>query len=317
MSDNAKMPTVGVPSGYTAQNYINSLFNPSFYHVGNTYLQQYFKRYLFNKLVSVFDFKIPKNWDIDYLRNVLFSAGFIGVFDSKEYGVIPQFGNISGYDLYYRPKRFTCSNPNLKNIYYNLEIGKECVIVKLTDDYMGLMDLVNYYADQLALCAETWGVNLFTARVGYVGITGSKAGAETLKKAYDEMSGGNPFIVLDKEVMRDDGSKPWEWFAQNLKQNYLGSDILADMRKIEVMFDSDIGLKNANEDKKERMIVDEVNANNESTLARSDVWLDNLKEGFKEVKELFNIDVTVERRYNETESATVNHDDLPSLPVGI
>lgn len=317
MSEKVKMPTVGVPIGYSAQNYINSMYNPSYYHVGNTYLQQFFRRYLFNKLESVFKFEVPDNWDLDYLLNVLFGVGFVGVFDSKEFGVIPQWGNIAGYDLYYRPKKFTCSNPNLKNIYYDLEIGKDCAIVKLTNDYCGLLDLVNYYADQLALCAETWGINLFTARVGYVGITSSKAGAETLKKAYDEMAGGNPFIVLDKEVMKDDGAIPWEWFAQNLKQNYLGTEILADMRKIEVMFDSDIGLKNANLDKKERMIVDEVNANNESTLARSDVWLQNLKDGFKEVKELFNVDVTVERRYNEKESITVNNDNLSPLPASV
>lgn len=312
MSKKAALPVIEVPVSYQLQNLINSAYNPSYYHVRNTYLQQYFRRYLFNKAVSIFDFEIPETWDRDYLLTALFAFGFIGVFDTDEYGVIPQAGTISGYDLYYRPKNFICVNPHLAKQYYNLTIGENCVLVKLTDDYFGILDLINYYADQMAISAETWGVNLFTARVGYVAMAGNKAGAESLKKAYDEMAGGNPFVVIDKELLREDGSKPWEWFSQNLKQNYIGSDILADMRRIETMFDADIGLKNSNLDKKERLITAEVEANDDSTLARSDVWLQNLKDGFSEVKQMFGIDVTVKRRYADEEKSSIIGDDAIS-----
>lgn len=306
------MPGIEIPSNYQLQNLINSAYNPSFYHVKNTYLQAYFRRYLFNKAVSIFDFEIPENWDRDYLLFSLFALGYVGVFRTAEYGVIPQAGTFSGFDLYYRPKKFLCVNPYLKKQYYDLEIGTDCVLVKLTNDYLGILDLINFYADQMALCAETWGVNLFTARVGYVAIASNKTAAESLKKAYDEMSGGDPFVVIDKELMREDGRKPWEWFAQDLRANYIGSDILADMRKIETMFDADIGLKNSNTDKKERLITAEVEANDDSTMARSDVWLDNLRDGFAEVDKLFGVQITVDRRYkdDETQSAIINNDPV-------
>ena len=308
----AQLPHIEVPANYQLQNLINSAYNPSYFHVQNTYLQAYFRRYLFNKAVSIFEFEIPETWDRDYLQFCLFALGYVGVFKTEEFGVVPQAGTISGFDLYYRPKNFLCINPYLRQHYYDLTIGKDCVLVKHTSDYFGLLDLINYYADQMALSAETWGINLFTARVAYVAIASNKAAAEALKKSYDEMSGGNPFVVIDKELMREDGSRPWEWFAQDLRSNYLGSDILADMRKIETMFDADIGLKNSNTDKKERLITAEVEANNDSTLAKSDVWLDNLKDGFKEVKDMFGMDIKVRRRYNEEKSAAVDNDALPS-----
>lgn len=312
MSNNkAALPDMDIPVSYPLQNLINSGVNPSYYHVQNTYLQQYFRRYLFNKAVSIFKFDIPENWDRDYLAYCLFALGYVGVFNTAEYGVIPQAGSFYGYDLYYRPKNFICVNPYLKEHYYDLEIGRNCVLVKLTSDYLGILDLINYYADQLALSAETWGINLFTARVAYMAIASNKAAAESLKKAYDEMSGGNPFVVIDKDLMREDGSRPWEWFAQDLRSNFIGPDILADMRKIETMFDADIGLKNSNTDKKERLITAEVEANDDSTLSKSDVWLDNLRDGFSEVEQLFDVKITVKRRYNhETESAAVNPDTV-------
>ena len=317
MSDRARLPQIEVPANYQLQNLINSAYNPSYFHVENTYLTEYFRRYLFNKAVSIFDFDIPETWDRDYLQFCLFALGYVGVFKTGEYGVIPQAGNISGFDLYYRPKKFMCVNPYLRQHYYDLEIGKDCVLVKLTSDYIGILDMINYYADQLALSAETWGINLFTARVGYMAIASNKAAAESLKKAYDEMSGGNPFVVLDKDLMREDGGRPWEWFAQDLGSNFIGPEILADMRKIETMFDADIGLKNSNTDKKERLITAEVEANDDSTLSKSDVWLDNIKDGLKEIKNMFGVDIKVRRRYNEEKSSALNSDTVSSRPERI
>ena len=308
----ATFPKITVPEFYQSANLVSSAYNPSYYHVENTYLQRYFRRYLLEKAMSVFKFELPDNWDTNYTMLTLFLNGFMGVFYAKEYGVIPQFGTIHGYDLYYRPTKFLCVNPYLKEQYNELEIGKDCVLVKMTPEYIGVLDLINYYADQMALLAETHGVNLFTARVGYVAVAGNKAAAESLKAAYDEMAGGNPFVVVDKELLSEDGTVPWEWFSQNLKQNYLSSDILLDMCKVETMFDADIGLPNANTEKRERLITDEVNANNESTRSKSELWLENIQAGFKEVEKMFGVKATVKRRfdYDEKESASVNNDTV-------
>ena len=50
-------------------------------------------------------------------------------------------------------------------------------------------------------------------------------------------------------------------FQQNVGQNYIVSDILSDMRKIDAMLDAEVGIPNANTDKKERVQSAEVNAN--------------------------------------------------------
>ena len=57
-----------------------------------------------------------------------------------------------------------------------------------------------------------------------------------------------------------------------------------------------LGLNNANTDKKERMITDEVNANNELIEMFLWVMLNTRQEACREIKEKFGIDVQVKVR---------------------
>lgn len=303
-----------IPIDYVTDNLLLSAYNPSYYHVHNTYIQQFFRRYLLENVLSVYKVSAPPNWDVNYFLRVLFVTGFCGIIDTPQYGIVPQWGTISGRDLYYRPTTFRCVNPYIERLQPEYSIGGDCALIRLTGRYCGIMDLINFYADQMALIAENVGINMFTVRSGYVAITGSKAGAEALKKAYDYASEGNPFVVLDKELLREDGKIPWEYFAKDLKNNYLVTDLLADLQKIRNMFYTDIGITNANTDKRERLISDEVNANNASTYAKCDLWLDNIRTGLEEAKRLFPaLDVTIERRYpDETKRAAVGASSVPS-----
>ena len=81
----------------------------------------------------------------------------------------------------------------------------------------------------------------------------------------------------------------WLMFSQNVKNTYVVSDILSDMRKIEAMFDSEVGIPNANTDKKERLVTNEVDANNVSTYSLLSMWLENLQESCERVHRMFGL----------------------------
>ena len=58
---------MGAPYDYTTINLATSAKTPNTVHCKNSYIVSYFTRYLFNKLISVFEFKnLPKTWDKDY-----------------------------------------------------------------------------------------------------------------------------------------------------------------------------------------------------------------------------------------------------------
>lgn len=288
----------GIPETYDYINMFNSSYSPSTIHVKNTALQRFFRRYLFQKAISVFKWKLPETWNRDYFLYVLYAWGFIGVVETDKYGVICQAGAPYGYDIYYQPTNLIITNPLLKG---SLEprIGIDCTVFKLQPDWGGITDLVNYYADMMALCAETAGVNLLNSHLSFVFPAKDKAQAEAYKKLYDRVAGGEPGIVVDKHLYLDDGTQSWEPFQQNIGQNYIVDKVLADMRKIEAMFDTDIGIPNANTDKRERLITDEVNANNAETITKCELWLEELKKSAEKTNTMFGTNISVDYRYSQ------------------
>ena len=68
------------------------------------------------------------------------------------------------------------------------------------------------------------------------------------------------------------------------------------MRKIEQMFNTDVGIPNANTDKKERLLVDEVNSNNDFILVNIDHMYEERKIAVEEINKKFGLNITVEKR---------------------
>ena len=299
------------PFDYQTLNYYNAQRSPSTVHVKNTRLRKFFRKYLFQKAISVFKWNLPEEWDKDYFLYTLYGLGYIAIVNTDEYGIICQGGALGGYNLYYRPSYIVITNPLLRqsltcSIDRSTEgpadraltsiTGKDCVLIKLQPDYSSIMDIVGYYADQMALASESMGINLLNIKSGTVFGAESKAKAESFKKMYDMLSDGDPAVVIDKQLLDDQGKPVWFPFTQNIKESYVVSDLLSDMRKIESMFDTDVGIPNANTDKRERLITDEVNANNVETATRCELWLEEIRKGLTKANEKYKLNLTVDWR---------------------
>lgn len=235
-----------------------------------------FRKYLLQKAISVFKWNVPETWSKDYFLYSLYCNGFVAIVNTNKYGVIPQHCSLSGYDIFYRPNKAVIANPLLGG-FKELKIGQQCTLFKLNPDYSSILDLVYNYADIMALCAQTAGVNLLNSNLSYVFAAKNKAAAETFKKMVEGVIERKPAIAVGKELWDESGTPLWSTFSQNLKQNYIAGDLLSDLRKWEQLFDTEIGIPNANTDKKERLITDEVNANNVETATKCEMWLENLK----------------------------------------
>ena len=267
-------------------------------HSSDTWLQWYFRRYLLQKAIAVFKWDLPKLWAKNYFLYVLYCWGYIAVVNTDKFGVICQACSLSGYDLYYQPNKATIANPLLRGI-LNPVIDKQCTLIRLQPDYGGIMDKINFYADMLALSAETAGTNLFNSKLSYVFAANSKSAAESSKKMYDKVASGEPVVVIDKDLFNEDGSPNWLMFNQDLKGSYIAGDIMEDMRKWELKFCSDLGIPNSNTDKKERLIVPEVESNNVEVKLWADLALESLKESCKKTEDMFGIKISVDWRYKE------------------
>ena len=286
-----------IPSNYEFENLYNSMRSPSTVHCRNTALVEYYTKYLLEKAISVFKFEgLPEKWAVNYFQYVLFGYGYIAVINTDKYGVIPQQSGLTGYNVFYQPTIVTIANPLLDGL-KTLEIGTQCEIIKLQPNYSGVMDIVTTYADLMALCLETAGINLLNSKMSYIFFSQNKASAETFKKMYDKVASGEPMAVIDKSLLDDEGNPAWTMFTQNVGQNYITDKILNDLKTIEDQFNTEIGIPNANTQKRERMIVDEVNANNIDTNAKISLWLETMKRDIEKVNNMFGLNISVSHRF--------------------
>lgn len=293
---------MNLPFYYDYKNARNSTVNPSTVHIRDTGLQRYFARYLLQKTISVFKWDMPKTWSKNYLLYTLYCWGYVAVINTDKFGVIPQQCTLGGFDVFYQPKFATVANPLLRGI-LNPIIGKQCELLRLQPDYGGVMDIVNFYADMLALSAETASTNLLNSKLAYVFASDGKAGAESFKKLYDQIASGEPAAYIDKNLYRDDGTPTWNFFNQNLKETYIAGDILNDMRLWEMKFDNEIGIPTTNTTKKERLITDEANSAIEESRTKAQLWLDELQESCRKINNMFGISLWVDWREDNASDA--------------
>lgn len=290
-----------IPASYDYINAYNHQYAPSTIHVKETGLSWYFKRYLIQKIISVFKFEgIPETWAKDYFLYTLFVFGYCAVINTNKYGVIPQHCTLSGYNIFYRPNRAIITNPLFSRT-IEAQIGKDCELIRMAPDWCGVWDIVEYYADLMALTSETVAVNLINSKFSYVFAAEDKASAESLKKLYDQIASGEPAAFADKKLFTDDGDPSWYLFVQNLKQNYIAGDLLEDLAKIDSRFNTEIGIPNVNIAKASGVGEAEVMANNIDTHSKAALWLETIKDSLEKVNEMFGLNITVSMRFTGEE----------------
>lgn len=297
-----------VPFYYDYINTYDSTQQPANMHILNTQTGRFYQRYLLKKALAVFKWTLPAWWDENYFLYVLYCRGYAAIFNSEEFGVIPQECGLKGYNVFYRPTDVIIANPLLKGV-HSLSIGKDAVLMQLQPDYCGVLDLCGHYAEKMSLASSAINQNLWHTKISTVFFAGSDAEQQSIKKAYDRMTDGDPMVVVNKNLRDADGNLKYEVFNRDVKQSYVIDQLISDLRKIEAEFDTRIGVPNANTDKKERLITDEVNANNVETHILADMWMDSIQDGIRQIKEMFGVDIKCEWRYGDGDLCS-------SVPLG-
>lgn len=287
------------PNSAASQMTYNAKLPQSAIHSVNTYTSQFFQRYLWQTLIGVLKWNIPETWSYDYFTYALYMYGFVAVVNTNKFGVIPQICSLQGYNVYMEPTHVLVSNPLLKGI-LNPRIGTQCTVIRVNADYGGMWDLITYYADLMALTIESAGINLLNSHLAYVFFAETKAQAESFKNMYDNISSGEPAVVIDKEMTRyktaSGADEPWKPFTNNLSQNFIADKLLDSLKQIENKFLTEIGVPNVNTEKRERLISDEVNSNNVQTSIATMTRLERMQKGAEETKRMFGIEISVDWR---------------------
>ena len=168
----------------------------------------------------------------------------------------------------------------------------------------------------MALLSEGIDVNIINSKLSYIIGVDNKSSAETFKKMIDKVASGEACVVTGKELFSEDGTPMWNIFAQNLKQNYIASQQLEDLKKLKLMFDTDVGIPNANTEKKERLTDDEVNSNNVETQTKIELIADSLEESANRVNKMFGTNISFKLKFKESRGGITNVERKPVINSG-
>lgn len=263
----------------------------------------YYIRALFRKAMSIYEFKgMPDNWDYDYFVSVLLSQGFITVTDTP-LGILPLRCGVSGINVFNHPNRVIIANPVIGNL--ERDIDEDCTLIKISYDYRGIMDIVYKYASMLADCDSSINVNLMNSKVTFIGLVETKQQAESMKLMYDMITKGSPAVFVKGSQINSDTI-----LYNHVKENFVAGEIQILKRKIMSEFLTEIGVNNANTDKRERLTDNEVEANDSEIQLNAGYWLDNIKEGLEKTNKMFDLNLSVELKNTVNTEGNIENVDI-------
>lgn len=287
---------------------LNGMQIPSTYWKDKSLAYRYWFRSLIHKIDSSIIFKnLPEGWSNDFFMFCLWCKGYVLVFKTNrkdlqkfgENGIVFNPCTLGGYDFYYQPTYAIVANPYMPMKFeYRFELEKDkAALLKLTPDFLGVLDIINYYASKLAELSKGIDMSIINSKFGLIASASNEAQAATLKSVMDELQKGNPLVVYKDQLNESDEimprKEPFEIWIQELKKNYILTEQLADMQTILNSFYTEIGLPVAIE-KKERMITSEMDVASAQSQARIACWVETLRESLEIINKKFNTNIEVE-----------------------
>lgn len=285
-----------LPMNFDKINLATSTYTPNTIKTRDNEAFRYWERSLLQRAFSVIEIEnLPESWKgevKDFLYYCLYGFGFVAVGFEKEYDIYFQPATLKGRNLYYQPTSVIISNPAF-NKSKELKLGTDAELIRLTPDYRGIFDIIDYYAEKLALINTSTSTSLINTKMPFILGAKNRQAAQALKKMLDKVNQGEPAVVYDQRIENDPNSKdiPFQMVQLFKGTDYITDKLLQDTATILNAFDTEIGIQTLPYQKAERMVAAEASSKQQESIARCTVWLNTLNESFDKVNKMFGTDL--------------------------
>lgn len=252
----------------------------------------------FNRLFNLFTnlalnrFKwdnLPQGLESRHIENALFRYGQAGFVDDNELGLICLPASPRGLNVYGDPTAILLTGNGFSKEYKINDI----VRILSNDVAYPTIIHINYYADKIARVDKAIDMNISHQKTPYI-LKTTKQNELSMKNLIQRIERDDPAIFVDEKlsVGNDSGlildSTLVPFVADKLQEhkNNLVNELL-----------TILGLNNnaGNNLKKERLIVDEVNANNQEIEMYLDTDFKNREKACEEINKKYNLNITVNK----------------------
>lgn len=251
---------------------------------------------------NVFEFKnLPEFIDVSYLNKQLLRKGSVAFFEEDGLGLIAlPYDVVGSLDVYGRPNRIEVHGDNSFHRILNRD---EYVIMYDNNGRYPLYLDICQMAERIALCVRTEDVNILHQRTPRVWKT-SKDKELSLKNAINEIDSMQENVIAYESLDIEDAN------VILAPAPYVTDKIDSHLKELWAEFFRLIGVANLQEQKRERVIVDEMVASQGGTIASRFSRFEPRKEAIEKINKKFNADIQVQYYDGEPTSEKKENEDV-------
>lgn len=246
---------------------------------------EFYREELIRRVKGHMEIKCPENWDKTYIKeSLIIHEGYFCVTE-KESNPLPLRCSAYGVSYCERPTNVVVANPVLGS--FTREIGTDCELVYLEGrgtGFKNMHSLLDVYSQKLASCDKAIDVNLFNTMTSLIFAVKNGKVAQAIRAMFAKISKGEPAVFIDRDTELND---PSNIISLRAKENYIADLVQIEKDKIMDEFLTAVGINNANTEKRERLITDEVNANNDEVINNAAEWNETLSDCCARVRKMF------------------------------
>lgn len=251
---------------------------------------KYFTQF-FNLSLNIFKWENTNEIESRFIERTLIENGYCFVYSDPDYGLVCMPCTTVGLNIYNEPTQIQITSP-LINRTLNASDG---VLIYNNYTKTGLLPIIMNYVDRLTEIETTINTNIFLQKIPYI-LVGDKKIEKSIREVASQITSNEPIIIVKASLAEN---------LQNLmlNTNFVAPDLYELKQKIENEFLTFIGLNNNSQaDKKERMLVDEINVNNDYINRNVDILYNARELACKKINEKFGVNWKVVRQNNMSES---------------
>ena len=240
---------------------------------------------------ALFEWKnLPNNIDEKWIERFLFSDGACIFYEDPTFGyMVAKMGLRGNLNYYSEPTGLYPIAPNYVYEGKELTNNVNAVIIRNNDEMIPTFPTIQIYAYKLANIDRTIDINIQNQKTPII-VRCSDKQKMTFKQAIKQRDENEFVIYGDKgldlngiSVLKTD--TPVVFDKLQIQKNHVWNECM-----------TFLGVNNANMDKRERLVADEVGANNEQVKASEDVMLKAREHACKLINQMFGTNIEVHRR---------------------
>lgn len=238
---------------------------------------------------------LPNNINEKWIEKFLYIDGKCMFFKHDTLGFMiakcTDFGNLNTYEEPTEIMPILTNNTDI-DISGSYVIGENCVLLRNNDDMLPTSTTMRLYAYKLTQIDRTIDININAQKTPIL-VKCSEKQRLTLQNVYKQYDENMPVIFGSKDLDMSEISvlnttAPIVFDKLEIQKHNVWNECM-----------SFLGINNANQDKRERLVDDEVEANNEQIEMFAHVFLKARKKACEEINKLFRTNISVSFRSPE------------------